>query len=81
VLTASTGSGPSLLVSDKSAIGVTVVEADALLLLIFESDVEEAMPAVLVMMPPALGEVTVMMTFDAALALRLPMVQVTTPLV
>jgi hypothetical protein len=62
------------------AIAVTVVEADALLLLVFESEVVEVMLAVLVMTPPALGAVTVMMTFDEALALRLAMVQVTTPL-
>ena len=77
-----TGSGASVLVIERSAEAMTVVDAVAVLLDESGSEVEELTEAVLVMVPPSLGAVTRIVMGGAAPGGRvLARVQVTPVLV
>jgi hypothetical protein len=79
VLAATTGSGESVLVTLTSAEAVTVVVALALLFALLGSDSLAVTVAVLVIVPPALGAVTVIVTVaDPPLAIP-PRLHVTVP--
>ena len=71
-----TGSGESVLLSDKSADAPTVVVIVAVLLAEFGSLVEDATPAVLVIVPVVLGlTVTVAVMVALAPAFTVPRMQ------
>jgi hypothetical protein len=80
VLAATTGSGLSTLVTDRSAEANTVVVALALLFALLGSDSVAVTLALLVIVPPSVGALTTIVTVaDPALAMD-PRLQVTVPL-
>ena len=80
VAPAVTGSGESVFVIERSDEAVTVVLSLSLLLPGTGSLTLEATVALLVIVPPALGAVTIIVMTGAAPTPRLARVQVTTPL-
>lgn len=74
---ADTGSAESVIVMDRFTAGVTVVPAVELLLDVFGSPTLEETFAVLLIVPPADGAVTVIVISGAGPTARLDLVQVT----
>jgi hypothetical protein len=79
VLAATTGSGESALVTDRSAEAITVVVALAVLLAVLGSLSVAVTLTLLVIVPPSVGALTTIVTVaDPALAI-VPRLQVTVP--